>query len=261
MAFSLTEFTANLGKYGTAKSSSFAVLLSPPASLNDSIINDFPLMCDVAAVPGIMFQADENRPMGYGLVEKRPSAISYDDLNITIIGDGRGLVYAFFRKWMALVASMDGSAQSTYGIQQGFFNFPEEYWGTIDLYMYAIDSHQYEHLTFERAFPLGIAPVDLAWGNSDQLVQYQVGFSYRSFTSKNLSSIKSTTTSINNITNSNSRTLEDLENLLTNPKLETYQQRFDKMQRVPTTDQVDRTPSRFSEGASSSGGAWWNFFS
>lgn len=241
MAFSLNEFTAVLGKYGIAKPSSFAVFLSPPASIGGTIINDIPMLCENASVPGVSLVLDETKHMGYGLTEKRPSAITYDEITLILIGDGQGRVYEMMRKWLALVGNFDGTAQTSYGIQQGFFNFPAEYWGSIDLYLYNIAAEEYDHLSFEKAFPVGIAPTDLGWGNSDTLMSIPVTFSYRSYSSKNLKNITSSATPINNTTSSNSRRLEDLENLLTNPKIQTYESRFDKMNTIAPSASPDQS--------------------
>lgn len=236
MAFQLNEFTAVLGRHGIAKASSFAVVLSPPAALKSEIINDIPLLCDSASVPGISFQTDETKYMGYGLVEKRPSAVAYDDITLTLIGDGRGRVHEMMRKWLALVANIDGTAQTAYGINQGFFNFPDQYWGTIDLYLYDVAANNYDHLIFDKAYPTGIGPTELGWANVDTLMSIPVIFTYRSYSSKNLASIRSSATPVNSVTGTNSRTLDDLENLMTKPNLQQYQQRFDTMNTVPPVD-------------------------
>ena len=207
MAFDISELKSVLAKHGIAKTSNYAAMFSPPIALQSSIINDLPMLCDSVNIPGVSLQTDQVRHKGYGLFEQRPTQATFEDITVTLIADAKGLVLDFLHKWMALVTNYDGeSEKSTYGIASETFNYPEEYWGTIEIYLYDSNANKYVTYVVHKAFPIAVGAVQMGWENSDTLMRIPASFSYRSFTSN--------TTDGLNISNTSS---ERLQSILTNP--------------------------------------------
>lgn len=227
MVFSINEFKAVIGRYGLAKSSNFAVVFSPPAGVQASIINDLPLLVHQVNLPGVQFQTENVRHKGYGIEERRAAAVQFTDLTLTIIGDGEGRVLEFLQQWMMLVMNYSGErGTSTYGTPSETFAYPEDYWGTIDLYMYDVTGQAYTIYTFNKAFPIDMGSGDLDWSTTDDFMRINVSFTYRSMSSNVTDSLTTQKSSINTQTDSPSRNLEKLEKVLSNPNLEEYQARF-----------------------------------
>ena len=223
MPFDINEIKSIIGRYGIAKTSTFATLLSPPSAVKSNIINDLPMLCDTVNLPGINFDLDQTRYKGYGLYEKRPTQASFEDITMTIIADGKGLVLEFIQKWMAYVMNIDGnSPSSSYGIKSEIFNFPADYYGTIDIYIYDVNGNKYQTYTMHQAFPVALGAIQMGWENVDSLMRIPVSFTYRSFTSNALQSLANTS-SETGITNSNTRNIEKLEKIISDPNAQAYE--------------------------------------
>ena len=93
MAFNITELTGSISAEGIQKSSSFAASIVMPPSLSSTpIMDQLPFRINSANLPGFQIQTDDIRQKGYGLTEKRPFQVGYDDITLTIIADGNGKV-------------------------------------------------------------------------------------------------------------------------------------------------------------------------
>lgn len=225
--FNINDIRATMGKYGIARSAHYAVTFTPPSILNSPVISDLPFMCDSANLPGVILSLDDVRHKGYGLVEKRPNSITFEDFTVSIIGDASGLVLAFIQDWLSLVTNFDGeSEQSTFGIAPEMFNYPAEYWGTINLYLYDITANVYKTYTLSKAFPVNLGAVELNWSNNDALMRIPMTFTYRSFKATPTSDMSSQSTPINSFTSSDARTIQSLQTLTPDGNLNDYAQRF-----------------------------------
>ena len=224
--FNIDELKSIIGKHGVAKPSSFAMSITPPASLYDSFSTDLPYLIVETQLPGKDFNHDRVSHKGYGLTESRPTGMNFDTLTMSVIGDASGKVLGFFEKWMMHVMNFDGENDtSASGIPAETLNYPAEYWGTVELFLYDITSKKYASYKFHKAYPLNIASVSLGWSQVDDLMLIPIGFSYRSPSVESATQLTSLT-SVNTLTNSNARNVQQLEQLLINPNIADYQQRL-----------------------------------
>jgi len=199
----------------------------PPTSIQTPIVQDLPFLCDTANIPGVSFITDEVRHKGYGLIERRPVQTNFEEFDVIIIGDGQGAVIDFIQRWLLLVNNFTGEREtSAQGVGSETFNYPEEYWGTLELHLYNIANQNYQTFTMHKAFPLAIGAVQVGWEQVDSLMRIPVSFAYRSYTSSTTESLTSQASPINTQTSGNNRNIAQLEKLLTNPDLQEYQQRF-----------------------------------
>lgn len=170
---------------------------------------------------------DEVRHKGYGLVEKRPNSINFEDFTVSILGDAKGQVLEFVQRWMALITNFDEDSEvSADGVPAEMFNYPEEYWGTVELYLYDITAQIYKTYTLKKAFPVNIGAVELGWAQNDTIMRVPVSFSYRSYKISPTQTTNSTETPINSFTDSTTRSFRSLQNLTPNSNLDEYTQRF-----------------------------------
>ena len=216
-----------MGKHGIAKPSNFAVNITPPAQINSQFISDLPFLVSGSNLPSFAFQVDEVRHKGYGLSEKRPVQATFDDLSLNIIGDAAGRVLEFFQKWYLLIHNFDGESEnSAFGVPSESFNYPVDYWGTVELYLYDITSKKYHTMKFNKAYPLVIGQTSLGWEMNDQFMNIPIGFTYRSPSTSVSDKLISTITNINSRVDSNIRSTISIDRLLFNPTVEVYRQRF-----------------------------------
>lgn len=225
--FNIAEFKSIIGKHGVARLSNFAVNITSPSTISDSFINDLPFLVDTANIPSLTYQTEEYRVKGYGLSEARPFQITFDPVTITLIGDASNRVYGFFDKWLSLVHNFDEQGEtSSYQIGSELFNYPEQYWGTVEIHCYDVTSKIYRTVKLSKAWPQTLGSVQVGWEQVDSLMRIPITFLYRTISTTQTDQLRSQSTNVNTMTNSNARNSAELQKLLINPNIQTYQQRL-----------------------------------
>lgn len=216
-----------MSKWGVAKPSTFAVNITPPAAINDPFIQDLPFFVSDATLPSMFFDLSPIAHKGYGLMEQRPIAAHMDQLPLILIGDAKGRVLSFFDKWCSLVYNFDGESNgSAFGLPSEMFNYPDQYWGTVEIFMYDIAGDQYYSYKLDKAFPTGITGSQVGWNLNDSLMQISTSFAFRSFTTKSTSQLSKQATPVQSQVNSNARNLEMLQSLLVDRNSDLIAQRL-----------------------------------
>ena len=191
MPFSINEALATINAVGgLTKASKFFVRVFPPASLgNNSSINDFSFLCEVAQLPGVGFATDEIRMSGYGLVEKRAYAPIFQDVSLVFFNDSQGRILKFFHSWMQSIYnfnSKSGPQAKAFGLTLDTLAYPSEYYGSVDI-MHYNDAGTGENAeaivtyTLDEAYPIAIGDIGVDWNLTDTLVRVPVTFAYRSW--------------------------------------------------------------------------------
>lgn len=188
-----------MDKTGFIKASNFQAQITAPSRVRDSIVSDLPFLIDEALIPGVTFQTDNVKPKGYGLSEQRPVEIGYEPLTLTIVGDAKGKVQKFLESWRNAVYPINDRNNNER------FNYPMDYYGTIELYVYDNAGNQILTYTFEQAYPTNIGAINMGWASTDQLVSIAVQFVYRKWSldedGTGRSSVGSQTSNTNRNTN------------------------------------------------------------
>lgn len=223
--FNIGEISAVLGRWGVARTHSFAVNITPPAAMYDSFVNDLPLLVSNADLPGVDLQVDEFKHLGYGLSEMRPIHVRLNAAAINVIGDSTGKVLEFFNKWVLFVANYTDNTMQGVGSQ--LFNYPDEYYGTIEIYLYDSTAKKYVSYRLDQAYPVNIGNITLGWEQTDVFMQIPVGFTYRTKWSSSFDSLQQSSASpVNTNTNGAERNIEMLSRMIPIPDVELYRQRL-----------------------------------
>lgn len=179
MAFDITELMGTLSADGYQKSSALATSIVLPAALsNTPIMSNVPFRTNSANLPGFQIQVDEFRHKGYGLTEKRPLQMTYDDITVTIIADGNGGVIEAFHKWMELVFPTDNTDGSD---NVEYFEYPNNYYGGLEIYVYDIVGKKHTTYTFNQPFPINIGGIQMSWEDANAIVSIPITFAYRGY--------------------------------------------------------------------------------
>lgn len=187
MTFKIDNIKSIMAKYGLARNNHFAVYIMPPASISNPIINDLPFLTDSVNLPTMSLVTEDVRHRGYGHMEKRPVGSTFEDVSMTILGDSGGHAFKLFEEWQMLIQNYSGERGSTNsGLRNEFFNYPSDYWGTVEIYLYDITSKKYQSYTLHKAYPVTFASQQLSWEANDTVMKLAVGFSYRSFTTTSI---------------------------------------------------------------------------
>jgi len=180
MFFNTDEFKAKLSAHSPARGTHYAVRFFPPNGIDNGTLNDVTYFVDTVNSPSIQFSADEVKFKGYGMTEMRPAQATHEPITVTIIADSRGLFKDLFERWFRLVFNFDES-ETMHGIPVETYNYPSEYWGTIELYLYDTTSQLYTTYRMHKAFPLNMAAIPLSYADQDNLIRLSITFEYRNY--------------------------------------------------------------------------------
>lgn len=171
---------------GLTRTSHFRVIITAPpwiqrSGVGTGILQDIPLLCDSAALPGINLTTSEIRHLGYGAIERRPDVPLYTELPLTFLSTGDGEVLRFFHRWIQNVINVgtsDKASSST--THNGAFlyetQYATNYRTTIQLYHYNEVGEQLLVYTFNDAYPIGVGDIPVSWSATDEIVRVPVQF-------------------------------------------------------------------------------------
>jgi hypothetical protein len=189
MAFNIETFKSRAGRNGFLRTNKFELWITVPPILKSGDVNiqdadnNLKFMCDAVNYPGISLNTHDNRRFGYGAVEKKPNAPTFNDLNIDIIADGDNNNWKLIKKWIQYVNNYNflNSTEPSPG-NLSFFevNYKQNYRSTILLRIYH-ESGPEEPRTivkFKDAFPVSISDIQMNWGDTGNLLRFQTSWSY-----------------------------------------------------------------------------------
>lgn len=179
MAFDVNEFKAVIGQRGIQRNNHFAVNFAPPSAVQiPGLINDLPILCNTVNLPGFNISADDIRHKGYGLTEKRPSQVSFEDITLTIIADSKGEVLDFVHSWFRLVFP-HGNTEDSSNVE--FFGYPMDYYGELEIYMYDVTSEKHTTYRIHQCYPLNMSALTMSWSDMDSTMIIPISFAYRNY--------------------------------------------------------------------------------
>ena len=186
MAFNINEFNASISKLGVQRASHYAVNISAPPGLSTSgVLTDLPIRINSINLPGTTLGMDDIKFSGFGLSERRPNAVTYEDITMTIIADANGRILDFLHEWMELVFPTSVERNGSDSVE--YFEYPNNYYGGLELYVYDPSGNKHTTYTFKHPFISALGSVSMGWENTDSVMIIPVSFTYRSF-EKNSSS-------------------------------------------------------------------------
>ena len=193
MAFDVTQITAALDKYnGIHRPSHFLVRITPPSYMGEGSAEynkDIEFLCDSTVLPGMHIDATPIRPLGYGVIENRPTEYVPGAVRLDFFVDNKGEALKYFQKWMGNIVNFSADVQkSSDGTNLNYYEFayPKEYEGVLQIYVYDPSGAQITIYTLNRAWPANMGDVTLGWEMNDQISKLNVNFAYTSWSSQNL---------------------------------------------------------------------------
>lgn len=181
MAFNINEMLGTISDVnGLTRSAKFFCEIYPPS--NVGIDRSIYFLCENAMLPGLGLQTEEVKMFGYGTAEKRPYGIAFNDVPVTFLSDANGKVFKFFHKWLQSIYNFNGStnpnATSTSGLPSGSFEYPNSYYGTVQISHFDEASNEVITFKLNEAYPISVGDIQVDWGMSDQIMRIPVSFAY-----------------------------------------------------------------------------------
>ena len=178
MSFKPSELLATLNKNGVAKSSHFEVQITGPGTTGEE--NDLMFRADACELPGRTISTSEYRI--YGPIRKIAYASTYTDTSIGFLCSADLREKRYFEEWQDIImhhrATSGMSAKHTRGrYETGYY---EDYIRTIEIRQYDETGTKKSTHYLDEAYPIGIAPIALSWGN-EELIRLQVTFAFHDY--------------------------------------------------------------------------------
>ena len=191
MAFNIEKFkSATSG--GFVKPSNFLVYILPPTwALNTEYDFNLAYLTSSATLPGMQLITQEARLYGAGPIVKMPYDIATTDITMTFYVDADGISINYFYEWLRNVINLShDQTQVRSGAFSNQIAYRSWYATSIDIMLFndkpggSVDSPQDAALaiyTLFDAYPVSIAEPSLSWQAGNEVLQFNVTFSYRSF--------------------------------------------------------------------------------
>jgi hypothetical protein len=166
------------------------------------------MYCQRAQLPGIQIQASSIRQSGVGNIERRPTDVDFQDLQLTFICDGDGEIMKFFHRWMQSIYKFDAinglNQQTSRGLKTYTYEYPKNYESTIEIIQYQIGNDS-DRKTSEtgtslrtasevpviqyilgRAYPHNVGTLSADWAAQNEYHLLPVSFYFQSWSSNYL---------------------------------------------------------------------------
>lgn len=195
-SFDISNFRTELNNFGVLPTHSYLVRFAPfkssgltKALNNYTTINKDKLImrCDNAILPTISLLKEEAvRRYGYGPTETVPYNVNFGDFTLQWIVDNNSEVVDFFNKWINLIVNHDSKGGANMRSTGQFNNyqpyevgFKDDYSNSnISVFVYDRQLNKTIEYNIFDAFPISIQSVNLAWGDENQLMKYNVTFAF-----------------------------------------------------------------------------------
>jgi hypothetical protein len=189
VSFDVARFHAVIdGMGGLQPASKFRVRAFSPVT--DTRFFEF--VCESANVPGVSVVVKPVRTLGYGVPVDVPLVPSYGEMQLQCMIDNVGNVNECLTRWMQAVVNYNyqpGGINA--GLAGGAFPFqvsyPADYVGRLEVHTMSQEGSMNRTVTLHDAWPRAVNHSPLAWSARDQYQTLSVTWSYRSWTSDDMS--------------------------------------------------------------------------
>ena len=181
MAFNIADFQEALAHQG-ARPNLFEMTLTVP-SIPTVVNTNFQRLCKTAQIPGSTIGVVEVQYFGRPV--KMPGNRTFENLTTTIINDEDFVLRNSMETWMSFLNSHEGNKTEVSGGTAGL-----NYTGTLIIQQYtrAGKSSTDGRYTFNKCWPVNVAPIDLDWGTNDTIEEFTVEWAYDWWSNDNYAS-------------------------------------------------------------------------
>ena len=172
MAFSVTDFKANL-KQGGARSSLFMVELSYPPQHVALPATPSRFLIKGASIPASTIGAYDVFYQGKAV--KVAGDRTFETWDTTIINDEDYTIRVALEKWMNLISTHKLNTRRGFTTKEGE---TADYKQTIKVSQYGRDGLHKHHYHFYGAFPTQLSAITLDWGTASEIEEYTCTWTY-----------------------------------------------------------------------------------
>jgi hypothetical protein len=189
MAFNINQFKQSAaGKNIFSRSAHYQMEVTlPPALRNKYKSENLTFSIATTNIPGYMIETTAIRRSGTSQSEYFPIGVSFGDLTMTVLSDGKAEMLNLFRDWQSLIFEVGGlngtaSAENAFRGNSYRVAYRPDYQSFITLRHYDQEGTEIIHYNFFEAFPYAVSDMSLSWGAFNEVLTIPVVFKYRYYT-------------------------------------------------------------------------------
>ncbi len=167
MAFSINEIKSQL-VYGGARPTQFSVRIFNPANSIADIKAQF--MIEASSIPGETVGVIEVPYFGRRI--KLAGDRTYDMWTVTVMNDEDFLVRNALEQWSNEINGRETNLRGFGGAQ------PSLYKSQAQVIQYSKTGQVIREYQFDGLWPVTVSPIDLNWGDTDNIERFQVEFAF-----------------------------------------------------------------------------------
>lgn len=151
--------------------SQYEVLVNPPGGDGSEIL----VRAETVSAPGLSFLSVDNySPYGNGLMYNIPYRYNPQEVSMTHTVDEDAEIYKTFREWGNKIVDLDGDQK--YGAK-----YLKDYAVDMNLTIYNRQGKLAKMVQFIEAFPTVVEPMQLGWGQHDEIARFAVSYRFTRF--------------------------------------------------------------------------------
>ena len=188
----IEQARAGIRKWGIEKPALTYVGITPPKLLKSNLADAETIVQTLVALraervqtPGLALGLSTSRRYGVGPVEKLPHTVTFTDVNVSFIGDARGVIHQFFYAWMKSIIGFhdvprQGAATDTlYKKYQPYeIGYRQDYSTNVDIITYDEIQEKIGTVRLYNAYPIAIGEIGRSWDSVNDLVRIPVTFTF-----------------------------------------------------------------------------------
>ena len=198
MAYNISEFKSNIGRYGIQPTNKFMTIMTAPLSISlssfSAIADTFNtlaaermiyLRSEQVKIPGVTIAASDNKRYGVGVQQKMPHNVQFSDISMTFVADQEGTIYRYFYSWINQIVDFNGT--TNYGGRPSYMlGYKDDY--VTDIYIFVYDNYGNisKTITLYDAFPISMNEISLDWNSTNTVMKINVNFSYKEWSIDNV---------------------------------------------------------------------------
>jgi hypothetical protein len=179
MAFNINEFKSEVSSKGLMRTHNFQVLMNPPAQVPNSLsLKELAFKTETVQIPGLGFLKSDNiKHYGIGPIYDKPYNVVQTDIVCTHLVESDGKMLEFFEEWMNYIVQFkrpNGLMNST----TYTMNYHDDYVTDMDIAIFDHTGAPKKYLKVFEAYPTAMDPVQIGWGQNDELMKLSVSYKF-----------------------------------------------------------------------------------
>ena len=168
MAFNVDSWKSQVKD--SLPASQYELVVSPPGGGGEEIL----IRTETASMPGVAFMSVDNfSPYGNGLVYNIPYKYNPQEVTMMHTIDENANLYAAYREWANQIVDLDVAPFSA--------KYLMDYSVDMQLLVYNRTGALAKTIKFIEAFPIVVEPVQLGWGQNDEIAKISASYRFTRF--------------------------------------------------------------------------------